>query len=262
MAIRIPEIHALDDCDDVTADDIEACRKQLGFTPAEFAEHLGWSTRKYQRAVEAAREDGTAPRDVVLSLFGLTKLVDKASRRSGSNALPKAANGKKFFEHGVDYTRVLDGVCVEQRDEGHEWTADVTPHVLREVAVCASQAVRITYNDLAEKLEAKGHTHRVWPRTAYGRPLGGVCTTLTELGRITGKRIPLLSVIVVKQDGSPGEGFDGLTKEFFKVHESNRYREMAARMRNEREVMVAELQREVLQFPHWEEVLRALGLNP
>ncbi len=263
MVIRIADIQALDDCDEITADDIEGCRKELGFTPADFAEHLGWSTRKYQRAVEAAREDGAAPRDVVLSLFGLAKLVDIAKPRGrhlDSSAPPKAANGKSFFR-GIDHTAVLDAVCAKQREQGHKWTADVAPHVLREVAACASQGARITYNDLAEKLEAKGSTHRVWPRTAYGRPLGSVCTTITELGRITGKRIPLLSAIVVTQGGAPGEGFDGMTKEFFKLHEPSRYRELMARMRSEREVMVAELQREVFEFPHWEEALRTLGLE-
>jgi hypothetical protein len=199
----------------------------------------------------------------VLSLFGLAKLVDIAKPRGrhlDSSAPPKAANGKSFFR-GTDHTAVLDAVCAKQREQGHKWTADVAPHVLREVAACASQGARITYNDLAEKLEAKGSTHRVWPRTAYGRPLGSVCTTITELGWITGKRIPLLSAIVVTQGGAPGEGFDGMTKEFFKLHEPSRYRELMARMRSEREVMVAELQREVFEFPHWEEALRTLGLE-
>ncbi|MEA2832742.1 MAG: hypothetical protein QOG66_944 [Methylobacteriaceae bacterium] len=258
MSLSINEIETLDDCDYVTADDMEAWRRELGPTPSEFAEQLGWSTRKYQRVLEAAREDGAAQRDVVLSLIGLSKLFNAPGSSGGIRS--KTPKGKRFLPDDI-YLGLIEEICGEQRAQGHEWTAQVTPHVLNEVALCAGQGMRVTYDDLATRLEAKGATHRVWPRTAYGRPLGSVCTIVTTLGQRSNKRIPLLSAIVVKQDGSPGEGFDGMTKDFFKVHEAARYRELRSRMRSEREALVAELQREVLQFPHWEEVARALGLR-
>jgi len=260
MTIRIAEINDIADCDHVAADEIEECRKQLGCTPAELADHLGWSTRKYQRVIDAAKEEGDTPRDVVLSLFGLSKLLNTSAVGKTDRKAP--AGGKSlFFGKGADYTDVIDKECADQLNQGHKWTAEVTPHILRELAICAQQSLRITYNDLAEKLETAKATKRVWPRTAYGRPLGSVCTILTELGRITRKRIPLLSVIVVKQDGRPGEGFDDMTKAFFSLHEADQYRALMARMRSEREGMIAELQKEVFDFPHWEEVLRVLGLN-
>src|SRR6202040_1119287 len=98
MNVRIPDIDATDQCDDVTADDIEHCRKQLGFTPRELAETLGWSTRKYHRTLEAAREDGAAPRDVVLSVIGLTRLMQKATRSRLASAVRPAPSS--FFEAG------------------------------------------------------------------------------------------------------------------------------------------------------------------
>jgi hypothetical protein len=254
MGVKINSVRTVDDCDFITADDIEAWRKELGPTPGELAEQLGWSTRKYQRLIEAAREEGAAPRDVVLSLLGLASLSHITPQSKGTTP-----PGPKFFA-GKRYPELVNEICAYQRDQGHKWTADVTPHVLRETALSARQSKRVTYNDLAERLEVKGATHRVWPRTAYGRPLGSVCTIVTELGRRAQKRVPLLSVIVVKQDGSPGEGFDGMTKEFFKVHEASRYRELRARMRNERELVIAELQREVMQFNYWDEVIQTLGL--
>jgi hypothetical protein len=52
-----------------------------------------------------------------------------------------------------------------------------------------------------------------------------------------------------------------MTKEFFKVHQSENYRELMARMRTEREGMIAELQQEVLAFPYWGDVLETLGLK-
>ena len=259
MTIRIAEINDITDCDHVAADEIEECRKQLGCTPAELADHLGWSTRKYQRVVEAAKEDGDTPRDVVLSLFGLSKLLNTSAVGQTDRKAP-ASSKSLFFGKGADYTEVIDKECTDQLNQGHKWTAEITPPILRELAIRASQGLRITYNDLAEKLESAG-SKRVWPRTAYGRPLGSVCKVINELSRTAKKRIPLLSVIVVKQDGGPGEGFDDMTKEFFSLHEANQYRELMARMRSERNVMVTQLQQEVFEFPHWEEVVRVLKLG-
>ncbi len=53
-----------------------------------------------------------------------------------------------------------------------------------------------------------------------------------------------------------------MTKAFFELHEPGRARELRARLRSEREAVVAELQQEVLAFPHWDDVLRVLGVKP
>ncbi len=256
MSTRIARLSSLQECDDVSADDIEDCRKALGCTPADMAERLGWSMRKYLRTIETVREDEFAPRDVVLSLIGLLKI---SANEYASNALKRRPTKHSFFDK-EDHSAIVRRVRDAERSKNHEWTAEVTPHVLREVAHRAAKGLRVTYNDLAEKLEIDGHTKRVWPRTAYGRPLGSVCSIITELGRITNRRIPLLSVIVVKQDGSPGMGFDGMTKDFFRVHEPEKYRTLLARMRADRDRMVSELQDEVLSYPHWDEVVETLGV--
>ena len=74
-SVRILALDNVEAFDTVEADDIEACRRVLGYTPAEFAEQLGWSLRRYQRALEAAREDTFAERDVALAVRGLVDVL-------------------------------------------------------------------------------------------------------------------------------------------------------------------------------------------
>lgn len=256
--MKIEEICSLEDCDKVTVEDLEAGRKVLGLTPVEIAERLVWSVRKYQRMLDAVREDGFAPRDVVLSFVGMFH-IDGGIKANDSSMVLGEVSSKLFRKS--DYSYLLLSECERQREEGHEWTADVTPHVLRILALQAQRGLRITYNDLAEWLESEGVTGRVWPRTPYGRPLGAVCRVITELGRLTSTRIPLLSVIVVRQNGLPGQGFDEMTKEFFKIHEPEKARSLNLQMRNDRNSLINVLQKEVLAFRHWAEVSAVLGLN-
>lgn len=98
-----------------------------------------------------------------------------------------------------------------------EWSAEVAPHLFRLlVERTMLGAGTISYGGAATTLEERGLTHRVWPRTAYGRPLGYICQALLALGEETGERIPLISVIVTKADGDPSDGIDGLIKEYLK----------------------------------------------
>ncbi|WP_221931664.1 hypothetical protein [Palleronia caenipelagi] len=122
-----------------------------------------------------------------------------------------------------------------------------------------SRAGSISYGEAATTLEERGLTHRVWPRTAYGRPLGLICKAILDLGEATGTRIPLISVIVTKAGGDPSDGIDGLLKAYLKLHEAKPLRkEKIARLRTDRAAMIQELQNEALQYRHWPGVVRAL----
>ena len=72
--LRLLTLENPDAFDTVEADDLEACRRALSLAPPEFAEQLGWSPRKYQRVLEAAREDGFVD-ETPLAVGGLLSVL-------------------------------------------------------------------------------------------------------------------------------------------------------------------------------------------
>jgi hypothetical protein len=261
--IRILNLDKLDAFDTVEVDDIEACRRLLGSTPSEFAEQLGWSLRKYQRALESIREDGFAERDIALAVRGLVDVVlrpDDEHSAIGTNVewnIKAGATDRTFFG-----SRTFPTILTEVLDDYGEWTAQVTPHLMRLVAVRGTEGKYITYGEAATTLEERGLTKRVWPRTVYGAPLGAICNAVMQLGRQAGVRIPLLSAIVVKGSGEPGAGVDGMIRKFLRQHENeDRAKELLTRLKRDRDGLIGELQREVFAFAHWPGALWALGLQ-
>lgn len=250
--------------DTVTTDDIEQCRRDLGLTPLEFAEHLGWSLRKYQRTLEAAREDGFIGRDTALAARGLVHVLLGAdedaprTRMGDEHLMPVDDLGATSILEG----RTFPSILCKIREGSGKWTAEVTPHLFRLVAKRANNHKLITYGEAATTLEDKGLTKRVWPRTLYSMPLGAICNAVMILGRDTNMRIPLLSAIVVSAGGEPGPGLDGMIKRFVIQHETApRAAEIIARIKRDRSAVVKELQAEVFAFPDWLGVLTALGLE-
>jgi hypothetical protein len=254
----------LGDFDTVAVEEVEDCRRAVGATPSEFAEHLGWSSRKYQRVLEAAREaDGYVDRDVALAVRGIAHVLLAGGERS-TPAMPNpdlmsfGENDGASFLGGRTFPNILENIT---KSSG-VWTAQVTPHLFRLIAGRALRRKLITYGEAATTLEERKLTKRVWPRTLYGMPLGVICYSLMDLGRETNIRIPPLSAIVVKADGEPGPGFDPVIRDFVKLYETGeRAREQLARIKRDRQAMIQEIQDEVFNFPHWPGVLRAFGLG-
>lgn len=249
-APRITALTHVDQFDGVTADDIEEARQSLSLTPSEMAAALDWSVRKYSRALDAAREAEAVSRDFALAVRGI---IEISGERYGKS--------HDVVDDGV----FLDGQTFEAIFKNHfdaegGWSAEVAPHLLRLLAErVALGAGTIAYGEAATTLEERGLTHRVWPRTAYGRPLGLICKALLDLSAETGERIPLISVIVTKAGGDPSDGIDGLMKAYLKLHYPKPLqKEKIAQLKQDRSAVIQELQNEVLQYRHWPGVVRAL----
>lgn len=247
---KIGALSNVDQFDYVTADDIEDARQSLSLTPSEMAAALDWSPRKYSRVLDAAREAEAVSRDFALAVRGL---VEVSGARYGKPA--------DFVDDGEFLDgRTFETIFRDHCDAEGGWSAEVAPHLLRLLAERAVLgAGSISYGEAATTLEERGLTHRVWPRTAYGRPLGLICKAILGLSKETGTRIPLISVIVTKAGGDPSDGIDGLLKGYLKLHESKPLRKAKiARLRTDRAAMIQELQNEALQYRHWPGVVRAL----
>jgi hypothetical protein len=248
--LKIRALSHVDQFDDVTADDIEEARQSLSLTPSEMAAALDWSARKYSRVLDAAREAEAVSRDFALAVRGL---VEISGERYGKPA--------DFVDDGEFLDgRTFETIFIDHCDAEGGWSAEVAPHLLRLLAERAALgAGSISYGEAATTLEERGLTHRVWPRTAYGRPRGLICKALLDLGEKTGLRIPLISVIVTKAGGDPSDGIDGLLKAYLKLHTPKPLRkEKIARLRTDRAAIIQELQNEALQYRHWPGVIRAL----
>lgn len=252
----LSDIRDLDDFDFVTPEQIEMSRKSLAMTVSDFAESLGWSKRKYNRSLENAKECGFVDRDWALAVRGMLTVLEAAAPDNSVKSLTQDFDDvADDFAQGQVHFDILDTAL----QSSGEWTAQVTPHLLKLVAARAMQGKAITYGEAANTLEESGMTKRVWPRTLYGMPLGLICEAVLELSERTGERIPLLSVIVVKADGEPGEGIDGLIRRFINTNEPKRSRESRLiRLKRNRQKLVEEMQQEVFAYPHWPGVIRAL----
>jgi len=262
--LRLMALGTPDDFDTVGADDIEACRRALHLTPPEFAEHFGWSLRKYQRVLEAAREADFVDRDTALAVRGLLDVLlgaddeGPATAVTDTDGLLWGNDDARTFLGG----RVFPSILPDVAESSGPWTAQVTPHLLRLVAERAVRGKPITYGEAATTLEERNLTKRVWPRTLYGMPLGAICRALMTLGREADIRIPLLSAIVVKASGQPGPGIDDLIRVFVKQCETgDRRKELLTRLKRDRAALIQELQDEIFAFPHWPGVLHALSVG-
>ncbi len=265
-SLQIMSLTTLEDFDTVPVDEIEVCRRAVGATAPEFAEQLGWSARKYQRTLEAAREaDGYVDRDVALAVRGLVHVLlgDDDESATGvileNDLMPCGDGNAQSFLGGQVFPHVLQEVS----ESAGEWTKEVMHPLFRLIAGRALRRKLITYGEAATTLEENGLTKRVWPRTLYGMPLGAICSALLKLGQEGEKpRIPLLSVIVVRASGEPGPGLDPIIRDFIKQYETGEQaRENLARLKRDRTSLVKELQEEVFDFPHWPGVLHALSVG-
>ena len=248
--LKISTLTHIEQFDHVTADDIEDARQSLSLTPSEMAAALDWSARKYSRTLDGAREAEAVSRDFALAVRGI---IDVSDERIGKQ--------KDFVDDGAFLEgRTFESILQDQCDAEGGWSAEVAPHLLRLLAERVTLgAGTISYGEAATTLEERGLTHRVWPRTAYGRPLGLICKVLLDLGAETGERIPLISVIVTKAGGDPSDGIDGLLKTYLRRHEPKlRRKEKIAKLRQDRSAQIHELQQEALHYRHWPGVVRAL----
>jgi hypothetical protein len=250
--------------DTVTAEDIEQCRRDLGLTPLEFAEYLGWSVRKYQRSLESAREDGFAARDTSLAIRGLVHVLLGADENALTAGLADEApagwedTNKPDFLNGRTFPSIIRDI----QNECGEWTSNVLPHLFKLVADRAKRKKFITYGEAATILEDRGKTHRVWPRTLYGLPLGAMCNAVLSLGHEADMRIPLLSSIVISAGGEPGPGLDVMIKRFVKQYETaSTAAEIVTRIKRDRAALMKEIQAEVFAFDNWPGVLTALCIE-
>jgi hypothetical protein len=257
-------LETLDAFDTVTAEDIEACRCALRLTPPEFAEHLGWSLRKYQRTLEAIRDDRFADRDVALAVRGLAHVLlgtdDDAQviAVGDADALNWADANAKSFLDGRVFPHILKKIV----ENSGEWTSEVTRPLLRLLAGRAIRGKLISWGEAATTLEERKLATHVWPLTVYGFPLNAICNAMIALSREGGSRIPLLSAIMVKASGQPGPGIDEMVRDFVKQLETGqRQSDLLARLKRDRVALIQEVQDEVFAFPHWIGVLRALGLE-
>lgn len=260
MLSRLLALESSDDFATVEAGDIEAARQALGLTPSAFASHLGWPARKYGRVLEGAA-DGFVDRDFALAVRGLLGLLVGATGSSAGSIFKVGSpqwvsDSARTFARGRTYPEIIQKVA-----DG-TWTAEVVPPLFRLVARIAVRKETITYGEAATTLEDNELTKRVWPRTLYGRPLGGICNAVMALSERTGIRIPLLSSIVVTANGIPGEGINGMIQAFVKQHETGSdQKEFLTRLKRDREGLVEELQQEVFGFQDWPGVLRALEIE-
>lgn len=240
---RILTLDNLDLFDEVSEDDVESVRKALSLTPLEMAAALNWSSRKYSRVLEAARESGTVDRDFALALRGLLHVCHDHRQ----SAAPTQDDGS--FLDGKSF----EGIFQHLQQSAGGWSSEVAPHLLRLLAERAANKSAISYGEAATVLEDRKMTHKVWPRTAYGRPLGLICEALHELEKQTGKRIPPISVIVTKAGGDPSEGIDWHVKKYLKLHG-----ESTKKLKEDRSTLMQNLHEEVFEYPNWPGVVRAL----
>ncbi|GAA4247052.1 hypothetical protein GBZ26_18705 [Azospirillum formosense] len=259
MATTISQLTSLTDCDDLTADHLEETRQALGLTTAEIAEAVGWSVRKYQRTLDAAREAGAVDRDTVLMLRGLESVL--ASQTPHSSSLMARRSMRTVDRSGgvpERFRRVFANSNGKPDDRDLPWTLVVAPDILRVLVERANARTRITYGEIAELLLDRGLLkQRVWPYTAYGRPLGLICGVLLDLGLDEGRKVPVLSTIVVNRTGEPGPGFDDMAKRYYKAWGGD-----ARRVNRDRSGAIQELQEEVFAFDDWDGVRQRLGLAP
>jgi hypothetical protein len=243
----ILDVMDLNDFDGVTKQVVENTRKALGVTSSEIADQLGWAHRKYQRLLEAAEEDGAINRDMALAIYGLARL--KLS--------------KKAVSTGFSQSVVLETVpIIFSHLAGNEdsWRVKVAPYLMRNLIELAKKGSTTTYGAEAERLEDAGRTDRVWPRTVYGHPLGLICDVCMSLSQVEGRRVPLLSSIVVAKSGLPGPGIDGMVQRFLRTHDDN-HKDSWREFRSDRAAGIASLQQEVFNFRHWDEVAVKAGLS-
>lgn len=263
MQSRLLDLDTPADFDTIAAADIEAARQDVGLTQPEFASHLGWSPRKYGRVLEAANESGFVERDMALAVRGLVGLLtgpDASPVKSFFDRVTPQWNSDKgrVFAGRKTFPWIMDGLA----ERSGTWTTEVTPPLFRLVARRAVEGRTVTYGEAATTLEDNKITHKVWPRTLYGMPLGGICEAVMALAGETGIRVPLLSSIVVTASGPPGEGINGMIRSFVKQHETGAaQKELLARLKRDRDALVEELQQEVFDFRDWPGVLRALGIE-
>lgn len=249
-ASKIAALTHVDQFDNVTADDIEEARQSLSLTPSEMAAALDWSVRKYSRTLDAAREAEAASRDFALAVRGVIEVSGERYAES------QDVVDDGLFLKGQTFEAIFERHC----DSECGWSAEVAPHLLRLlVERVALKAGTIAYGEAATTLEERGLTHRVWPRTAYGRPLGLICQAILDLSSETGERIPLISVIVTKAGGDPSDGIDDQIKAYLKLHyQKPLQKEKIAQLKKDRSALIQELQEEALQYRHWPGVVRAL----
>lgn len=263
MQTRLLDLNEPSDFDTVSAADIEAARQEVGFTQTELASYLDWSPRKYGRTLDAANEKGFVDRDFALAVRCLIGLMAGPGTGPAKSLFdrpnPQWERDKaRVFADRRTFAWIMEGIA----GRSGEWTSEVTPPLFRLVARRAVEGRTVTYGEAATTLEDAGLTRRVWPRTLYGMPLGGMCEAAMDLARETGVRVPLLSSIVVTAGGPPGEGINGMILSFMKQHETgSALREAIARIRRDRAALVAELQQEVFDFRDWPGVLRALEIE-
>jgi len=262
MLSRLLALENPDDFATVEAGDIEAARQALGLTPSAFAAHLGWSARKYARVLGGAA-DGFVDRDFALAARGLLGLLAGATGSSVGSILDVGfpqwtSDSARTFARGRTYPDVIQRVS----DEAGPWTAEVLPPLFRLVARTAARKETITYGEAATTLEENRLAKRVWPRTLYGMPLGGICNAAMALSVRTRIRVPLLSAIVVTANGVPGDGINGMVQKFIKQHETGPdQKRLLTRLKKDRGGLVEELQQEVFDFRDWPGVLRALEIE-
>lgn len=252
---RIKTLSDVEEFDDLTVDDIEEARRSLSFTRSEMAAALDWSDRKYSRTLDVARDADVVNRDFALAVRGIIEVSDEQFDE------PKDLVDDGVFLNGQTYEAIFTDRC----DRMGGWSADVAPHLLRLLAERAALGRgTISYGEAATALEERGLTHRVYPRTVYGRPLGLICEVLLALSDATGERIPLITAIVTKAGGDPSNGIDGPLTSFLKYHEPELSKKtIKKKLKNNRSELMQVLQHEALQYPHWPGVVRALlGRDP
>ena len=237
----------LDDFDDLDAKAVEDVRKAIGMTTVSFAEALGWSTRKYQRVLEAATDDGAVSRDVALAVYGLAYFLSIESKSDSDTVeLRDVDHPPRFFS---DIAGTEDS-----------WTVNIAPYLMQGLVQRAQAGQTTTYGSEAERLEEAGKTKRMWPRTVYGHPLGLICEACIRIGSIKGKPVPLLTAIVVAQSGEPGTGFDAMVQRHYKHRFGPGYKEMWRDYKKNRVQTVIQIQNEVFSFPYWDRVMEEAGI--
>ncbi|SDW85859.1 hypothetical protein [Lysobacter enzymogenes] len=132
------------------------------------------------------------------------------------------------------------------------WRSKVIPDALPILIKRAQQGEPLSYSDLAQELHDT-YGHAIKPRKdLYGAVAGGVAQAIQWLSDQWGEAIPPLHVLVVnKHTKHPGDGAFTISPAYFsgKVWSTE----------GERRAHLQEAMEDVLTYPDWDRVARALG---
>jgi len=152
----------------------------------------------------------------------------------------------------------MDGKLTRLNGDRWEWrTARAGFPILVEYA---RQRANISYGKWDQEIEERGlGTHVI--AVNYGRPAGRIGDACAEIAKVNGIRVPSINLIVINETtGLPGKGADFYVQQYI---DSNKLRvpDTSKITQEDKRNILKGAQEEIFDFPYWDEVLAAYGLE-